>query len=599
MLLSTLRTVVMDLECNGLEPTRIWCVVAKDITTGEYFKFRQRKEFLSFAEGVGIWICHNIISFDRVVLKKLLDLEIPLRNIRDTLVMSRLANPVREGHHSLQNWGRILGVPKKPSPDWDRWSPEMMERCVTDVEINELAYYAIKKELIGFSKRSVWNEHQMQEILCEQEKNGFMLDEEYSQKLYVECRSKADAIEREIKANTKYFGIKVKAGNKVVPRYTKNGDLSKVGINFLGIHCTECVGGSFTRITYKEFDLGSPAQIVERLKPWWKPVEPTKSGKSWKISEKNLKTISSKAPKEIHKIKDFTILNNRAKLVNDQWLMSMKEDGRIHGKAMSIGTITNRGSHNNPNMGNVPRINKSEEKGILYGLEGGYGYECRNCFSVPDDRVLLGCDAVGIQMRIFAHWVGDPEYIEEVLNGDVHTKHQRNLGSICKSRDLAKTFIYAWLMGAGDARVGLILGCSTKLGKEAKQNFINKTPGLSKLLQRISLEAQRGYHVTFDGRHIPVKNAHYGMSSYLQGGEQAIMKQANILWQREANEKKLWFKQVAFVHDEWQTECLNKEEAEELGKIQAKALRDTGVLFKLKIPMDGDYKIGKRWNETH
>jgi DNA polymerase-1 len=74
------------------------------------------------------------------------------------------------------------------------------------------------------------------------------------------------------------------------------------------------------------------------------------------------------------------------------------------------------------------------------------------------------------------------------------------------------------------------------------------------------------------------------------------MRMANYLWFTTASNIK--FKQVVWVHDEWQTE-VEEDRAEELGKLQVQSIRDTGEYFNLNCPLDGEYKVGNNWAETH
>ena len=579
--------VICDSEGDGLEPTKLWCIVAKDRDTGEIFKFVEDEvydDFPKFVKDVELWIGHNFIGYDAPAFNRLLCTKIKIDDIRDTLILSRLYNPVRNGGHSLARWGIALGIDKPEHNDWSQFSPEMLRRCKSDVEINYLLDIFLQKYDNKFSKLSRWIEHHQQHILNVQKKNGFKLNEERTHKLFIKLKSKADTIEEEIQ---KYFPPRAKFIKRIIPRMLKSGEsYSSVGLRWLE-DWNEIVGGEFSSVEFEEFNLGSTKQKVERLKPWWKPTDPTPGG-SWKINETNLATIKDEAPEAIKKLAEWQMLTSRWKLLREQWLDNLGKDGRVHGTVFSIGAITHRASHSNPNMGN-PVASYSP-----------YGKECRTCWVVDEKNWLVGTDATGIQLRILAHHINSPEYTNEVIEGDIHTKHMASLGSSCKERDHAKTFIYAWLLGAGNKKVASILHCSYNKAVEAQKLFLKKIPGLKKLKQRASIATKRGFYRGLDGRKIPIKAEHYALSVFLQGDEQSIMKYANILWQREVRRKGIEFKQVAWVHDEWQTEVIGtKEDAEQLGRIQVQALVDTGIKFKMNVPLNGKYKIGKNWSETH
>lgn len=192
--------------------------------------------------------------------------------------------------------------------------------------------------------------------------------------------------------------------------------------------------------------------------------------------------------------------------------------------------------------------------------------------------------------------MNDPVYTDTLLNGDIHTYNMNALGGFCKDRPTAKTFIYAWLLGAGVAKVAQILGCSYAEAEWAMDNFLRSTPALKALKRKASMAADRGYLIGLDGRRLGIESEHKALSVYLQGGETVIMRLANVIWYNKA--KSLDFRQVVWVHDEWQTE-VKEDQADMLGQLQVQAIRDAGLHFKLNCPLDGEYKIGSNWAETH
>jgi DNA polymerase-1 len=102
--------------------------------------------------------------------------------------------------------------------------------------------------------------------------------------------------------------------------------------------------------------------------------------------------------------------------------------------------------------------------------------------------------------------------------------------------------------------------------------------------------------IGLDGRRIEVKSEHYALSSYLQGGEAVIMKQALVFTHDRA--RHLDWHQLMVVHDEIQSEVL-REQARELGELQVQTMVDAGLEFNLLCPVTGEYRIGSNWAETH
>ena len=280
----------------------------------------------------------------------------------------------------------------------------------------------------------------------------------------------------------------------------------------------------------------------------------------------------------------------------------------IHSFINHIGTWTGRMSHTSPNLGNIATAKSIKYRSDHLQSEAvALGVRMRSlwtCDKEDTDSFLVGTDAVGIQLRIFAHYINDPIFTEALINGsskqgtDAHTLNANLLGC---SRDTAKTFIYAFLLGAGDSKLAEILQTTVKSGRGAKRRFIEAYPGLSYLRDEVvPRDANRGYFQTFDGRFIVCDSEHLMMAGYLQAGEMCITKHACVRWRELAKQEKIKFTQVNFVHDEYQTVCHDgKEAAHKLGQLQVQAIREMTDKFKLNCPMDGEYRIGKSWYDTH
>lgn len=567
----TYQKIVWDIETDALDATRIHVLVAKFVDQEGYYIFRDKdkfKEFLTLYPDAE-WIGHNSLSFDSYHLFRLWGCTIPVSRQSDTLVMSRLWDSTLDGH-SLEAWGIRLGENKLPFKDFAEYSEEMKRYCKQDVKVTERVYKFLKRQLSCFSEQSIRLEHSVQHIISEQIRNGFLLDVVIASEIYTEALQEANRIESAI---VQYFPP------ITTERYSeKTGKKLKDDVEY--------------------FNLASPTQIVKRLDMLgWKPIVPTKTGKSWKICQENLETIpdmmpdGTPMPECVKDLKRWKILETRWKTAKD-WLNRMDGDNRVHGQVIVPGTVTHRASHQNPNMANIPSITTER------GLSGLFAYECRASWTVPRGFKLCGTDASGIQLRVLAHYMNDAEYTKTLLEGDIHTFNKNALGEFCKDRPTAKTFIYAWLLGAGQNKVAQILGCTVKQAGDAMDNFLRSIPALKELKRKAGMAAQRGYLVGLDGRRIKIESEHKSLSVYLQGGETVIMRLANVYWYNKAKAEKIKFKQVVWVHDEWQTE-VEETRADELGRLQVQAIRDTGDFFKMNCPLDGEYKVGNNWAETH
>lgn len=226
---------------------------------------------------------------------------------------------------------------------------------------------------------------------------------------------------------------------------------------------------------------------------------------------------------------------------------------------------------------------------------------------------LIGTDADGIQMRIFAHYVNDERLIKALVEGskedetDIHSLHKKFLGEVCRSRDEAKTFIYAWLLGAGVAKVAEILQCNVHEAKDAVDNFIQAYPGLRSLKKdKIPYDARRGYFEGLDGRLVACSSEHLMLAGYLQNGEAIIMKGATVDWQSKLRTEGIPFRLVTWPHDEWQTEVQDDDDiAGRVSQIQIESIRRQREVLGFNLPLGGTTSThdgfigGYTWKDTH
>lgn len=288
-------------------------------------------------------------------------------------------------------------------------------------------------------------------------------------------------------------------------------------------------------------------------------------------------------------IRDYLMLNKRVSQI-ESWMEAVGKDGRVHGKVITNGAVTGRMTHSSPNMAQIPNA------GSIYGPE------CRECWSVEDGNVLVGCDASGLELRMLAHYMKDNDYVKTVVEGsskdgtDVHTKNQKAAG--LQTRDQAKTFIYAFLYGAGPAKIGSIVGGKAKDGERLINSFLKGTPSLQRLRDTVSKYAGKGFVPGLDGRKIWVRSEHAALNSLLQGAGAIVMKKALVLFHDKIKKYKWDVKLVANVHDEFQFEC-SKDVAELAGLAAKMSIVEAGEYFKLRCPLDGEYKIGTNWRQTH
>ncbi len=574
--------LVFDIETDDLNATKIWCIVAIDENDKVYsYSEDNVEEGVALLEKADKLIGHNIIGFDIPVIKNLYDIDLyDADKVIDTLVLSRLFNPTREGGHSLEKWGYRLALAKWDKPDFTTYSEEMLKYCVQDVKVNKKLFEYLKKESIGFSKESIDIENKITQILATQKHNGFKFDMKKATLLTSELQSNIKKVEDEVHKTFKPKWIDEKL---VSPKLKKDGTLSKSGLTDYEYNDRKDTNDTtpFMRKKLQEFNLGSRKQIGEYLIDFgWKPRNFTPTGQPI-VDEGTLKEISH--IKEAKLIADFLLYQKRLAQVNS-WIDSVAEDNRVHGSVISTGAITGRMTHRDPNMAQVPSVSSP------------YGKECRSCWVVEEENKLVGIDASGLELRMLAHYMADKEYVNEIINGDVHTANQRLAG--LESRDKAKTFIYALIYGAGDAKLGRIVDGSREEGKRMRERFIANSPAFKTLADRVQRATTKGYLKGLDGRKIILRHKHAALNTLLQGAGAIVMKKALCLLEDKLKLNSINYKFVANIHDEWQIE-VKESQSDFVGQIAVESICLAGQHFKLRCPLDGEYKIGDSWYETH
>ena len=547
-----MKRLAIDIETDGLDATEIWCAVTKDIDNGEVKVWKTASELLRYVEPEDTLIGHNIIGFDLPVLKKLWNLKTNFNPLRDTLIMSRLLNPVLEKGHSLDSWGVRLGLKKGDFSDFDGGlSDSMVEYCIQDVEITHALFTHLSSSLLDWGQ-SIDLEHEVAIVVKEQEINGFKLDVPKCMTMLSDWQQSLIDIEEELQ--------------QVFQPITAERYSDKTGKRLKD------------KVTI--FNPGSRKQIAERLMTLgWKPKKHTEKG-SVIVDEKVLQTVRIPQAKPILR---YLLLQKRVAQVKS-WVENVSERGRVHCQVRTNGAITGRMAHSKPNLAQVPRV----------GTE--YGEECRSVWTVEDGNVLLGADASGLELRMLAHYMDDPTYTKEILSGDIHTANMKAAG--LTDRDQAKTFIYAFLYGAGPAKIGAIVGGREREGKRLIDSFLKNTPALQKLKDKVSRLAEKEWLPGLDGRRLIVRSQHAALNTLLQGAGAVVMKQALIMLNRKLIHANMDARFVANVHDEWQIET-TEQDAETVGHFAVQSIRQAGIRLNLRCPLDGEFKVGLNWASTH
>ena len=632
-------TLVYDIEANGLLDTvsTVHCVVVGHAETGEIREFGpdQIEASIDYLLTGDTVVAHNGIGYDHpafltVYPHRSADFDTLRKKTVDTLVLSRLIWPeikVKDyalvssgrlpgkltGSHGLEAWGHRLGHHKGSySADmeaqgldpWAAWTPEMQAYCVNDVEVTLALWALIQKKT--YSQRPADLEHACAWILSSQMRHGYPFDVPAAIDLYAKIAGERNEVHKELTETVRpWYEPKRKGGKPAVQCPKRNN--KKLG------YMEEA---EFTPVVLKEFNPGSDLQVGNRLQVLfgWRPTEFTEGGQP-KVDGDTL--IALKWPLA-HRIAHYQMLNKRIGQISEGdngWLKKVTPAGRIHGYINQNGAITGRATHSRPNLGQVPANDKP------------FGKECRQLFHVPevwDDREWeqLGTDMDGLELCCLGHYMARFDnglYIKAILEGDkekgtdIHSMNSRALGFDPKKiytvganqlsgRDIAKTFIYAFLYGAGPGKIGSIVGKSAAYGGKLLAAFLEATPALAALREAVTEAVKRGYLTLPDGRKVTIRHAHAALNTLLQGAGAIICKLWMVEYHRLCLEQghvlgRDYF-QLAWVHDELQL-MIPKGTSNVFGPLSKLAAQNVREQVGFRCDLTASYATGRSWAECH
>ena len=653
-----MKIAVSDIETNTLVGSdKLWLCGGKDLKTGEVYKFEKCHEdpvakaaAIEWYKSLDYIVGHNFVQFDGPELNRLLEPRlIDPKKIIDTLLVSRMINydiPTPKGAkfpHSLQAWGIRLGVYKGDFHDFGNFSDEMVEYWLGDLDTTEALHDHFSKYIYDPDwRKSMRAEHDVQVELVRTKYYGFAFDSNKAQFLLNAVQVQMKQLEEQFQID---FPPKLTLVNTIKYRLKQDGEeMASVKKAKERYALTQKDGDDLLCMDWVDFKPGSPKDRIDAL--WdagWKPVDKTKTfqkfdrlsvgdpyGTSiksmdkefysekkkylqrygWTVSEDNLSTLPDDAPEGAKALaKWLTLEGRRSSLV--EWINQVGNDDRIHGTINNIGAWTGRCAHKAPNTANIPSAFHGEPKTAVEEVKKQYDSHLRACWTVPSGSFLVGTDADGIQLRVLADYLwryfDADQYAQAIMEGkkenetDIHNVNKRALGLNHATRDMAKTFIYAWLLGAGVAKTAQILRVNQRQATEARDNFVKSIDGLAQLKNKlIPTVGDQGYFTGYDGRKVIVPSTHKALAGMLQSAESILMKHTLLRWTTQARKAGINFKLVGFIHDEYQTEVIGtREEAEELGKIQADCMLEVGEDLGFKIPTPGSYDVGNNWLDTH
>ena len=622
-----MSSYVFDIESDNLlnKCTRMWVLTACDIETNEVHVFEENdfgwKELFNKATKA---IGHNILGYDVFVLKKLFNYEFPdTCELQDTLIFSQVLNYRRfesEGH-SLKRWGQALEFPKSEFSDWTKCSQEMIDYCIQDTRLTVKVYQTLIAEYKKLAvkapqlKHYIRSEHAAAKWSTEASLKGWPFDMKAAEGLYKKLEVEMGKAYTMLssKLGTKTVAVDLKKGivDTKKPKWTLKGCYDVHTANWFDIDPwsgyegeERLVEGEYCRIEFQPLSLDSVADVkVFLFRNKWKPTE-----WNFKLNEETGKKVKA-SPKITEDSLEFLggdgilylqFLTAKSRFgILKTWIENTDESGMVHGDCMGIGTPSMRSRHSI--IVNVP------------SADSAWGKEMRSLFGCLPGWKLVGCDSAGNQARGLAHYLGDPKYIDTLLNGDIHQYNADVLTKVLESigeeyvvkRAQAKRILYAFLFGASGAKLwSYIFGTlNLKKGKQLKDGFLKAVPGFETLLNKLDTvytatsELGDGYIPSLAGNKIYVDSTHKLLVYLLQSAEKITCTAALMLTAQKLTEAKIPYRPCIFYHDEIDF-MVPEEFAEQAGQIGKQAFIDGPKLFNVTI-MDGGSKIGNNWYDVH
>lgn len=631
--------VYFDLEANGLldTVTKIHCGVFIEADSGaqHVFEGHQVKEMLAYMDTCKMLVAHNAIGYDFPLLKMLHNYDYKGIKI-DTALMSRLQRPERKlpfncpdkgtRPHSLAAWGYRVGRGKVEHEDWETYTPEMLHRCVEDVEILRLVHGSLKEEGGPDWIAAHQLTHQLFEILYQQEQYGWLVDRTHIDKsiaMLTHWVAKIDHVVVPRLPQVLVVDETKKAGvyGYVRKPFLKSGLPSSQVVKWEGE--SDHVTGPFSRISYRPVNLDSNKETKDwLLREGWIPEAwnyKKEGGKNIKVDGKLVRASPKLNGADAFRGVDGKIGRLIAKRVQckhrrsnlEGWTKLIREDGRI---SQGIAGICTTARLKHRGIVNVP------SEGAFFGKW------MRKSFISKDGYSIVGVDAAGCQNRMLAARVGDDAFTEILINGDkakgtaIHQINQQAIADIgiTVSYGQAKNLNYAFMFGASDNKLGDIIGENKDTGTRIRDALLSVSTGFSDLVGNLTKEwmsnaktrlndwNKKEYHdgwvVGLDGRPIYIESEHQILVYVLQSDEAILMQHALVMLKNNLDSIG-WTHGVEYgfcanIHDEYQTEVRDDCVAQ-YATLATAAITEAGKKLSIACPHEGEANVGKNWYQTH
>jgi DNA polymerase I-like protein with 3'-5' exonuclease and polymerase domains len=670
--------ILYDLEADGLDvrpDMRVWCAVTIDLTTDEVVRYRSHEleAFYAAVRGKPRAAFNGFAYDERVLASK--DPDYRAGGAVDVRVLCKAAWPdapkvevhypdkVRHERHSLAAWGVRVGAEKalelQPT-DWTRWDPAMLDYCEQDTRTLREVWRWLQQHAPGIANNPLARglESRFAQILERRNRIGVQLDVPYLEKLLIELEAEQaglyDKLTRGVPPFERQTSKRAYWTGPYGHRYPTKGRAPRAERGLLK-------PGPF-EVEKVEFNPNSANHIVDYLtkKYEWKPVEFTDAGNP--LTE--ARVLRGLPWPEASEFANYREVSKAVAYLHSHsgqgYLDVVSPDGRLRSTIDHNGTVTHRCSHYTPNVGNIWR-------------RGERGRQIRQGFVSKPGWQLLGWDIARLELvglGCLLQPYDDGRFLELVQNeGETYSDHDLHwltatalglvdwwLPSLLRSgvaeseakklvRDTAKTMVYAWLYGCGDATLGSHVplppkdaclsiarkefrkyrahqrayverfrkkgrtveapwywGCYGLRGEVFRQRLEKGIPGVANLIAHLKQEAMRGYLTAVDGRPVRIRKDNAALNTKNQSWGAIVVKAITVFFVAEAERRgslrgRDW-DLVLHTHDEAQSE-VDPDHVPTLETSFFVALRRAERLLRLPVHLNGEVKVGTSWSETH
>jgi len=614
--------VVFDIETDGLLDTvsKIHVLSYQDSTMKEpvsIFDYNQMVDLLSQDR---VFVGHNIIRYDMVVLKKILG--VSPTNVVDTLPLSWYLNFDR-AKHGLEGYGEDFGVPKPKVSDWENLTKEeYAHRCQEDVKINMRLYkdliYKLNKLYLDTTEAQRFIQYLNFKMDCmrEQEELGWRLDVTKAQEHYDTLIEMQDEkLDQLSAAMPKRPILKVRNRPKIM--YKKDGSLSSKGEDWLGLLKSMRMPNTTETVNIVDGYEDANPNSTDQVKSWlyslgWEPatykyVRNKTTGEERSIEQvrrdgelcPSVLLLVDENP-SVELLDGLTVIQHRLGIFKS--FLECHKDGWLKAEVAGF-TNTLRFRHARP-LVNLP------------GVERPWGKEIRGCLIAGNGNKLCGADMTSLEDTTKRHYMKplDPDYVEEMQKKgfDPHLDLARHAGRVTQEdidaynrgerpeikrlRKAFKVVNYSATYGVGAAKLARETGMSQAEAATLLEAFWSRNWAVQKVAADCRVRTVNGsdwlqnpvsgfwHQLRSDKDRFSTLNQSTGVYCFDQWVAQARLK--------------FGVKTIGQFHDEI-ISIVSPEEVPGIGDKLEAAIQAVNDKVKLNVPLGIDYAIGDNYAEIH